>query len=202
MKKRIYLGEWLLNVGIIGFLRILKQADINIKPMMHQNYIEFDTEVLQDFSDYYFSYFLKQYNIAEEMKRRIENLLDIIQSEFSNHIELPKTKEEKEKNKQIEDKIKKEIGYIKNNVKTQMDKIKKFDISSYEKILEGYNQITNIKTQEQLDFVVKVSEEILEEIAQESINTKITTNLFKNILTKQFFGQPRIFKCSKNRAIL
>ena len=49
MKKKIYLNDWTINSGIIGFLNILKEAGKDIDSMMKENYIEFDTEILETF---------------------------------------------------------------------------------------------------------------------------------------------------------
>ena len=68
MKKKIYLNDWTINSGIIGFLNILKEAGKDIDSMMKENYIEFDTEILETFSQDYFSYFFKKYDVA---KRKI-----------------------------------------------------------------------------------------------------------------------------------
>ena len=72
LNTKIYLNEWFINAGIIGFLKILEynEQDFVIKK---ENYIEFDTSNLKDFHKYYFKYFFDQYNIAEKMTNRIEN---------------------------------------------------------------------------------------------------------------------------------
>ena len=56
MKTKVYLNEWFINAGIVGFLRILKHNNDNFAKI-NENYIEFDTENLKDFNKYYFKYF-------------------------------------------------------------------------------------------------------------------------------------------------
>ena len=82
MNTRIYLNEWFINAGIVGFLRILEHNKRDFVKK-EENYIEFDTEDLKDFHKYYFNYFFDNYNIAKKMKKRIsesfgriENLLE------------------------------------------------------------------------------------------------------------------------------
>ena len=56
MKTKIYLNEWFINAGIIGFIRILDHSKDNFLTIKN-NYIEFDTNNLKNFHKYYFKYF-------------------------------------------------------------------------------------------------------------------------------------------------
>jgi len=68
VKERVYLGDWLFNAGIVGFLAILlhgatgitrlREGEITLpsgkKVVVGRNYIEFERDVLEGFSDDYF----------------------------------------------------------------------------------------------------------------------------------------------------
>ena len=77
MKLRVYMNDWAINMGIIGFLNILKQSNMEEKVIKKDNYIEFDSELLENFQDYYFDYFMKEYDVSEKLKNNIKyNLAD------------------------------------------------------------------------------------------------------------------------------
>lgn len=69
--ERVYLGDWLYNAGIIGFLKInshlwdvknheLKSKDENLLKI-GENYIEFDRKIFDGFAKRYFDYAFNQY---------------------------------------------------------------------------------------------------------------------------------------------
>lgn len=78
--ERVYLSDWLFNAGIIGFLSILFEGKEDLKEgentlsngrtiYIGKNYIEFEREVLEGFSDKYF-------NSAYERYRRTDRFID------------------------------------------------------------------------------------------------------------------------------
>lgn len=199
MKKKIYLNDWTINSGIIGFLNILKEAGKDIDSMMKGNYIEFDTEILESFSQDYFSYFFKKYDVAKRIKKRvIDNYYTIIENTISNINLEADTKEEKEKNKKSQDTIKRLTKYIKETIKAQKDKIKKFNENSYQVIEEEYNKIKEPKTQEELQEFSAILNKIIQEMEKEENNSRITLNYFKNILSTNYFGQPSFMNVVKS----
>lgn len=190
MKTRIYLGEWFLNAGIIGFIRILKHNG-NDFTQKKQNYIEFDTKELQNFHEYYFQYFYDNYNIGNKTKERIEKAKEKIESLITNRAE------KKEEIKKNQDQLKAEKKYLKTIIKTQMDKIKKFEENAYQNILEAYNQIDSIKEPEDTKKLEEVTSQIIQNIQEDKINKRLTMNLFKSILSKNYFGQPSFLNVVK-----
>ncbi len=58
-KVRIYLEDWLLNSGLVGLYNILYK--FNDIVTVGENYIEFDIEVLNNFEEKYFDYFISEY---------------------------------------------------------------------------------------------------------------------------------------------
>ena len=133
MKTKIYLNDWYLNCGVVGFLKILEHNE-NQFATKRNNYIEIDTEDLRDFNKYYFKYFYDKYNVAENVKNRTDNAFRYLE----NNIEMPLGKEEE---KQRKDKIKTNKKYIKDTVKKQLDKIKKIDEQTYNEMKEQYDKI-------------------------------------------------------------
>lgn len=186
MKVKVYTREWFYNAGMIGFLRILEHAEKKFVKM-EENYIEFDTKDLKDFHHDYFQYFFDMYNVAERTRQRIEISFGKIKSYLENINE----------NKEIQDKIKTEKKYIKTVIKSQLDKIKKIDEKTYNIMLEAYNQIDEIKEKEQIEKLENIQKILTEEIEKEKINKTITMNLFKSILSKNYFGQPSFLNVVK-----
>lgn len=182
MKTKVYLNDWFLNCGIIGFLRILednkdKFAEIN------ENYISFDTEKLKNFHKYYFKYFFDKYNVGERVVNRLaksfENLEKYLNIETDN----------KQEQKEIKDKIKAEKKYIKNTMKSQLDKIKKYNVEIYEEMLEEYNKIDSVKEKEDIGKLNNIKDVFSSNIKKDIINKRLTANLFKSILSNNYFGQ-------------
>jgi len=187
LKTKIYTREWFYNAGIIGFLRILKHNNKEFV-IIKENYIEFDTKELSDFHSCYFKYFFDTYNVAKKVEERIE-------SSFSKITKLLEDiKEDSKENKEIQNKIKTEKKYIKTIIKAQLDKIKKINEEIYSVVLEQYEKIDSAKEKEEFQ---NIKEAILKELQKEEINKKITMNLFKSILSKNYFGQPSFLNVVK-----
>lgn len=187
MKTKVYLNDWFYNTGIVGFLRILEFNEDNFIEMK-ENYIEFDTENLRNFDKYYFNYFFNKYNVAERVIDRTNNLFSYIED----NIEKPS--ENKEEDKFRRDKIKSYKKYIKDIIKKQLDKIKKINESIYNEIKDKYEKIDNEQTRSGIQTIKNT---IFENIKQESINKRLTLNLFKSILTSTYFGQPSFLNVVK-----
>ena len=194
MKTKIYLNDWFFNSGIVGFLRILEHNEDNFAEI-NENYITFETEKLKNFHKYYFKFFFDKYNIGKKTKERIEKSFEIIKAEIN------KETDNKQEQKQIQEKLKAEKKYIKQIIKTQLDKIKKYETNTYENILNEYNKIDKIKEKEDIDELDKIKEKIIEEIQKDSINKRLTLNLFKSILSKGYFGQQSFLNVVKNSLI-
>lgn len=175
MKTRVYLRDWFYNAGIVGFIRIIEKSNENLIKIQ-DNYIEFDTEQLRDFSKYYFEYFFNKYNIANRTKERI----DISFNKVKNNLLEDNINKEK---------IKSEKNYIKQIIKTQLDKIKKFDKQTYNLMYESYLKIDKIKGKEDIDKLNEIKEILVKNLEKDNINKKLSMNLFKNILSKSYFGQ-------------
>ncbi|MEN2257078.1 hypothetical protein AAIB48_04665 [Paraclostridium benzoelyticum] len=68
MKLKIYKGDWFFNMGIVGFLNILHEAEVKKQVIIKEDYIEFDSFLLENFHNYYFDYFMEEYDVSKEWK--------------------------------------------------------------------------------------------------------------------------------------
>ena len=76
MKLRVYMNDWSINMGIVGFLNILKHVEKEDAVLKKDNYIEFDSFLLENFHEYYFDYFMKEYDISKIVNDRLQNNLN------------------------------------------------------------------------------------------------------------------------------
>lgn len=184
MKTKIYTREWFYNAGIIGFLRILEHNQKNFVNIQ-ENYIEFDTKDLKEFAQDYFQYFFDIYNVAKKITEKIE----VSFNKIENYLE-----QNDSDGKEIQNKIKSEKKYIRATLKSQLDKIKKIDEEIYDTMQNQYERIEKANMVEELE---NIKEIIKREIEKPNINERITMNLFKSILSKNYFGQPSFLNVVK-----
>ncbi|PMQ01373.1 MAG: type I-B CRISPR-associated protein Cas8b1/Cst1 [Dictyoglomus sp. NZ13-RE01] len=85
--ERVYLSDWLFNAGIIGFLSILLEGKEDIKEgenilsngktiYIGENYIQFERDILEGFSDKYFNSAYERYRRTD---RFIEYCMEILE---------------------------------------------------------------------------------------------------------------------------
>ncbi|WP_455539347.1 type I-B CRISPR-associated protein Cas8b1/Cst1 [Terrisporobacter sp.] len=178
MKLRVYMNDWSINMGIVGFLNILKDTDMEHQVVKKDNYIEFDSEILENFQNYYFSYFMKEYDVSERLRNNIQYNLSYL--------------------KKNEDKIKDIMKRIKESIKYQGDKVKKFDDENFKLLKEKYDAIGNIKSFDKFDEVEKLCNECVDIFKINHINEKLTLNLYKYIVGDNYFGQVSFFNVAKS----
>jgi len=172
LKIKIYLGEWFYNLGLVGFHRIIKHNNIDefeYDYKLGEDYIEFDSNLLNNFHEYYFKYFLDRYDSAKDQWLKIQRYLSLI--------------------KRKPEKIKDYLKFIKEIVKKNNEKIKKIDESIFYKADEIYKILAKIKKEddiEELEIELLKYKEIL---FDRKINERITLNKYKSILSNSFFGQ-------------
>ena len=188
MKTKVYLNDWFINCGIVGFLNILEHNEDEFA-IKKDNYIEFDIENLENFHKYYFKYFFDKYNVAQTVENRTKSAFDYIENNIEDVLK------QKEEEKQRKDKIKSNKKYIKDSIKKQLDKIKKIDEDIYNKIKEQYEKIDKEETKEGIE---KIKEIIITNIKKENINKRLTLNLFKSILSNTYYGQPSFLNVVKS----
>ncbi len=56
---RLEMNNWLYDAGLVGLYNIFKEAEDQV--IINDNYIEFDSDLLEDFETKYFNYFINKY---------------------------------------------------------------------------------------------------------------------------------------------
>jgi len=86
MRYVVYLRDWYYNAGIIGFLNVLSEGERNISNvtskfdiMLHDNHIEFDSDVLSEFLGKYKKLAFDIFFDIDNYKKRINSLVGRIQ---------------------------------------------------------------------------------------------------------------------------
>lgn len=179
MKLRVYKGDWFFNMGIVGFLNILNEAEVKGKVTTKEDYVEFDSYLLEKFHEYYFDYFMKEYDVSKRLETSIEYHLNYIKSN--------------------PEKIKDSIKKIKETIKKQNDKVKKFDEINYKNIKDNLDNMNDIKRADQIEELEKLIKECIDILKIKSINDRLTSNLYKFIIGDNYFGQVSFFNVAKSK---
>ena len=137
--ERVYLGDWLYNAGIVGFLKInnhlweIKGEKLISKDedllKFGENYIEFDRKIFEGFSKRFFDYAFKQYGRYENLLKQFEEYINDLK-ELESEENFEKLKNRYFKNKEIDfEKLKKELP------------VEIYD--RFKKILQGFTLLKN-----------------------------------------------------------
>ncbi|EQH98126.1 CRISPR-associated family protein [Clostridioides difficile F314] len=164
-------------MGIVGFLNIIKKADKQAEIFIMEDYIEFDSLFLENFHEYYFNYFMDEYDVSKRIKKNIDYSINFIKSK--------------------PDRIKDGIKKIKDSVKQQNDKIKKFDEEKFNLIKEKLDSMSKIKSYDEFDSLEALVDETIDIFKIKSINDRLTANLYKYVVQDNYFGQVSFFNVAK-----
>lgn len=179
MKLRVYRGDWFFNMGIVGFLNIIKKAEKKSEIFIMEDYIEFDSSFLENFHEYYFDYFMDEYDVSKRIRKSVDYNINFIKSK--------------------PDKIKDGIKKIKDNIKQQNDKVKKFDEDNSNLIKEKLDIMSKIKSYDEFDLLETLIDEIIDIFKIKSINDRLTANLYKYVVQDNYFGQVSFFNVAKGK---
>ena len=174
-------------LGIVGFVRILENVGKKDCINIQNNYIEFDSDLLKDFHKCYFQYFFDKYNVGEKSKEKINNSFEKIKLYL-----------EDVENKKVD--LKNEKNNIRKYIKDQIKKIEKFDVESSNELSLNNEILERINSKDDIEKINELKEKIIKILNREMINKKITSNLYKSILSNSYFGQPSFLNVSKNAA--
>ncbi|GML12470.1 type I-B CRISPR-associated protein Cas8b1/Cst1 [Clostridioides difficile] len=177
MKLRVYRGDWFFNMGIVGFLNIIKKSNKQAEIFIMEDYIEFDSSFLENFHEYYFNYFMDEYDVSKRIKKSIDYSINFIKSK--------------------PDKVKDGIKKIKDTVKQQNDKVKKFDEEKFNLIKEKLDSISKIKSYDEFDSLEILVDETIDIFKIKSINDRLIANLYKYVVQDNYFGQVSFFNVAK-----
>lgn len=184
---KITIGNWLYNVGIVGFLRILREKGITYSDVINDGTVSLTPDMLEGFEDAYFK-------IA--LKNQYETLLTI-----------------KEQNK-IREAFKEKLGAnfdeIKDKYLSKLKAIKISDISFKEysnkvvSILEGYfGEILKSFENSSLsgDRKIKSIQKTIEEAKDKKLESIKNHNVFSNYFGNFYFNKSKLCnpKGSMNR---
>ncbi|GAB6183002.1 type I-B CRISPR-associated protein Cas8b1/Cst1 [Thermodesulfovibrio hydrogeniphilus] len=75
---KVYLGDWLYNAGIVGFLKIFEKTGDKGLIKINTNYISFSLDILKNFHERYFQYIYPQ---ANKITSKISELQQLLSSE-------------------------------------------------------------------------------------------------------------------------
>lgn len=178
MKVKIYLNDWFFNLGLVGFLRILSSQGKDYYLEKNDNDIVIETEDLRQFPKWYFSYFFEEFRIVTKVRKRGEQLFKKCSS--------------------VSTKIADEMKKYKEYTKTELDKVKKLDNESYERMKVLLNSLLQIKEETQLEEAKTIIKEIESILEIKELDEKMTLNFFKNYLKTNFFGQCSFLNTPKN----
>lgn len=179
MKLRVYKGDWFFNMGIVGFLNILHEVEVKKQVIIKEDYIEFESLLLENFHNYYFDYFMKEYDVSKRVENSINYSLNYIKAN--------------------PEKIKDSIKKIKDNLKKQNDKVKKFDEINYINIKDKLDTIGKIKKSDEIEELEQLTRECVDILKIKSINDRLTANLYKFIIGDNYFGQVSFFNVAKSK---
>ena len=183
MKLRVYMNDWSINMGIVGFLNIISDTEYfeeieKSKSYKKENYIEFDSSILENFHEYYFEYFMNEYDLS----KKIENSINYNLSYLKNN----------------KDKVKDTTKKIKDNIEYQAKKVKKFDTNNFNELKTRFDKIGKIKSFDDIKELETLCNECIDIFKIKHINEKLTLNLYKYIIGDNFFGQVSFFNVNKS----
>lgn len=185
---RIYNSEnWFYKLGIVGLSRILEynknfhNLDLNkYDYSIKDEYIEFDSSLLQEFPTYYYNYFINEYNISESMNEKLNKMLSVAKDK---------------------DKFKDKLKEIKKTISDRNKKIEKLHVEEYKECKDIESKIIKFKY-EQIEELIELVNRYKEIVAIDYINNPMTVTYFKFILSNSFFGQMSFLNvCNNSKTI-
>ncbi|MCL6586855.1 MAG: type I-B CRISPR-associated protein Cas8b1/Cst1 [Anoxybacillus sp.] len=183
MKVELHMGEWMINMGLVGLYRVFEYGrkngiisdeykdSVTVKPWG----IELDTDVLPQLPRAYFLYLLEEYSVARRECERLDAYIKEVRNEK---------------------KFKSNIKTLKQSISDMGTKILKYFI--HEALEDILKQIKEIKKYEQVHQLEEYVRTLKQVYSEPKINEKLTFNYFKHSILKPFFGQVSFLNVSKN----
>ncbi|MBM7623758.1 type I-B CRISPR-associated protein Cas8b1/Cst1 [Sporohalobacter salinus] len=166
-------------MGIVGFIRIIERADKKKEIVMKDNYLEFDSSLLEKFDKYYFDYFLDEYNISKRECDKVKRYVKIAENE---------------------DRFKAATKWVQDTIKNNRNKIKgKLENKSYEEEFDRiFDARREIKKPKQLDELKELVEDFKAVMNKKEVFERLTLNKVRSVLSSGYFGQVSFLQ--RNRA--
>ena len=171
MRLKVYKGDWFFNMGIVGFLNILNKAEVKNKVSINEDYIEFDSSLLENFHNYYFDYFLKD-NVDYDAYENIYGRLNYHSNNIKN-------------NKDIKNSVKKISEILDDRCK----EINNFNVDEFEELKRIQKDIKNIKKESDINRIENLIKEIKEILELDSIKLRVQYENYRKIVRDNYFGQ-------------
>ena len=171
MKLRVYKNDWFFNMGIVGFLNILNKAEVKNQVAISEDYIEFNSCLLENFHHYYFDYFMndnRDYDAYESINGRLDY--------HANNIKNNKD-------------IKKSVEKIDKLLKERCDEIKNFNPYEYDELKRIQKEIKTIKKESDIDRIENLIKQIKEILEIDSIKQRVQYENYRKIVRDNYFGQ-------------
>lgn len=171
MKLRVYKNDWFFNMGIVGFLNILNKAEVKNQVAISEDYIEFNSCLLENFHHYYFDYFMndnRDYDAYESINGRLDY--------HANNIKNNKD-------------IKKSVEKIDKLLKERCDEIKNFNPYEYDELKRIQKEIKTIKKESDKDRIENLIKQIKEILEIDSIKQRVQYENYRKIVRDNYFGQ-------------
>ncbi|WP_131925454.1 type I-B CRISPR-associated protein Cas8b1/Cst1 [Hazenella coriacea] len=170
MNKRIYLDEWFINAGVLGFLTVLQRSASPSQYQVGQHYIEFDPAVLDSFAVHFFDILIEKFSKYEQDRLRFQKQLEFAKRE---------------------DYLKANKDQIAKTIKSTRDKLKKakIDKATIDQIEDLLGQLKTIKTYQDYEALEAVTHSYLMVLEDTNINNVLTINYIRSVLSA-LFGQP------------
>lgn len=185
---KIYNSEqWFYKLGIVGFNRIINYnkechgLDVDkYNYRVSSDFIEFDSELLEDFPSYYYNYFINEYNVSASMNEKLNKLLGLV----------------KEK-----DKFKDRLNDIRKVIGERNKKIEKLEVIEFDECKDIHSKLGKLKF-EQLEEVEELVRKYEDIVQLEHLNNPMTVAYFKSALNQNFFGQVSFLNvCNNSKSI-
>ncbi|WP_047153415.1 type I-B CRISPR-associated protein Cas8b1/Cst1 [Aneurinibacillus tyrosinisolvens] len=169
----LQMGEWHISQGLVGFYRIMKQA--NHKVQVKDDGLQLSIMDLEMLPESYFHFFLDKYSVLKRDVYRLEQALWRFRSG-------------KKEAKKVMDDI----------IKSLNDKIGKYfsDLAAAQEALSLGEQIRKSK-----EYTLNLEEEVslyCQRIGTKVIHDKLTSNYFKAVVLGPYFGQVSFLNVVKN----
>ena len=170
----VRMNEWALVQGMVGYKRILEHADVPIDTK--EQGLIVTREALEKLPEAYFHYFLNKYSLV----KRNQSVLRSWHNKW------------KKGDKSFKKKLNKQLKDIENRAKNYFS-----DHPTGITLLENINKYRTQKDYDQeLD---KVLNEIIQAMENKDIDEKLTSNIFKAVHLKNYYGQVSFLNVSKNK---
>jgi CRISPR-associated protein Cst1 len=166
--KRVYLDEWFVNAGLLGFKKVLDQYANPTDYKVHAQFIEFNPTVLNSFATYFFEVLINQFSKYDQDRIYLNKCMSIA--------------ENSEKFSDMKTKVVARIKATKDKVKKSLPE----ESAPFETILQ---EIKSLSKSEDFSVLYEKINLYLNLLKKPIVNDMLTINYLRSVLGN-LFGQP------------